>query len=386
MVAQTDWRQTDSIAGMFITARRNAEELSLELQGNWRATQSAAIEAELKAIDFSGARSARVAAGSSNLDLSGAWLLHDFLERARKAGLNPSFDGGTPAALTLVERTYTGEIPAHPGATEWLDPEQAVESIGRRAVRGWRSALAGSEFVGRVCLALLRALTSFRRLRPTAVARHIYDTGITAIPIVSLVGFLISVILAYMGAQELSKFGANIFVVDLVTVGVLRELGVLLTAIIVAGRSGSAFAAEIGAMQLNEEIDALHATGIDPIEALVVPRVLALLIALPLLTIAADLVGLVGGGLLCHSLLGMSMLQYLNRAQSAIAATTFWTGLIKAPVFAGLIAVTGCACGMRVRGSSRDLGRLTTLAVVVSIFSVIVADALFAVLFMKLDI
>ena len=371
---------------MFITARRNADELSLELQGDWRATQSAAIEAELKAIDFAGARRARLAAGSSHLDLSGAWLLHDFLDRARKAGLDPRFEGAAPTALTLVERTYSGEILAPASGSEWLDPERAVEGIGRRAVRGWRSAIAGLEFVGRVCLALLRALVSYRRLRPIAVARHIYDTGITAIPIVSLVGFLISVILAYMGAQELSKFGADIFVVDLVTVGVLRELGVLLTAIIVAGRSGSAFAAEIGAMQLNEEVDALHAIGIDPIEALVVPRVLALLIALPLLTIAADVVGLIGGGLLCHTLLDMSMLQYLNRAHSAIASTTFWAGLVKAPVFAGLIAVTGCACGMRVRGSSRDLGRLTTLAVVVSIFTVLVADALFAVLFMKLDI
>ena len=229
-------------------------------------------------------------------------------------------------------------------------------------------------------------MPSPERLRPIPVARHIYDTGITAIPIVSLVGFLISVILAYMGAQELGKFGADVFVVDLVTVGVLRELGVLLTAIIVAGRSGSAFAAEIGSMQLNEEVDALRAIGVDPIEALVVPRMVAMLIVLPLLTVAADLVGLVGGGLLCHTLLDMSMAQYLFRVQNAIATTTFWVGIIKAPVFAGLIAGTGCACGMRVQGSSRELGRLTTLAVVVSIFTVLVADALFAVLFMKLDI
>jgi phospholipid/cholesterol/gamma-HCH transport system permease protein len=253
-------------------------------------------------------------------------------------------------------------------------------------VRGWRSGLAALEFGGRVVVVLLRALASLRRLRPIAVARHVYDTGITAIPIVSLVGFLISVILAYMGAQELAQFGADIFVVDLVTVGVLRELGVLLTAIIVAGRSGSAFAAEIGAMQLNEEVDALRAIGVDPVEALVVPRVLALLIALPLLTIAADLVGLVGGGLLCHELLDMSMLQYLNRVQSAIAPTTFWAGFVKAPLFACLIAGAGCACGMRVRGNSRELGRLTTQSVVVSIFTVLVADALCAVVFMKLDL
>ncbi len=371
---------------MFITARRSADELALELSGEWRAAESQAIEAELRAIDLSGARRARIAPGGSQLDLSGAWLLHDFLNRARKAGLDTQFDGTAPSALQLVERTYSGETPARVAESEWLRPDRAVEGIGRRAVRVWRGLIAGFEFGGRVSVALIRSLLSLRRLRPIAIARHIYDTGITAVPIVSLVGFLISVILAYMGAQELGKFGAEIFVVDLVTVGVLRELGVLLTAIIVAGRSGSAFAAEIGAMQLNEEVDALRAIGVDPIEALVVPRLLALLITLPLLTIAADLVGLIGGGLLCHALLDMSVAQYLLRVQTAIASTTFWVGIIKAPVFAALIAGAGCACGMRVRTSSRELGRLTTLAVVASIFTVLIADALFAVLFMKLDI
>jgi phospholipid/cholesterol/gamma-HCH transport system permease protein len=371
---------------MFITARRTADELELELQGEWRATQFEAIEAELKAVDLSGARHARVAPGTARLDLSGAWLLRDFLDRARKAGVESSFEGAVPSALTLVERTYTGEMPARVSGHEWLDPERAVESIGRSTVRSLRKALDGLDFFGRVCLALWRALGHLARLRPISIARHVYDTGITAIPIVSLIGFLISVILAYMGAQQLQKFGADIFVVDLVTVGVLRELGVLLTAIIIAGRSGSAFAAEIGAMQLNEEVAALDAIGVDPIQALVVPRLLGLLIALPLLTIIADLIGLVGGGLLCHVLLQMPLVQYLGRAQSAIASTTFWAGLSKAPVFAALIAISGCYCGMRVRGSSRDLGRLTTLAVVMSIFGVLLADALFAVLFMQLDI
>jgi phospholipid/cholesterol/gamma-HCH transport system permease protein len=371
---------------MFITARRSADQLSLELQGDWRATQSQAIEAELRSIDFSGARSAQLDAGSSRLDLSGAWLLHDFLKRARAAGLEPRFVGAAPSALALVERTNTGETPALVRDEEWLNPERAVEGIGRRAVRSWQGLLATIDFIGRAAAAMLRALTSVRRLRPTSVARHVYETGITAVPIVSLVGFLISVILAYLGAQELSRFGANIFVVDLVTLGVLRELGVMLTAIIVAGRSGSAFAAEIGAMQLNEEVDALRAIGLDPIEVLVVPRMLALLISLPLLTVAADLIGLAGGGLLCRALLDMPMLQYLNRVKDAIADTTFWVGIIKAPVFALLIAGAGCLCGMRVRDSSRELGRLTTLAVVAAIFGVIVADALFAVVFMKLDI
>jgi len=231
-----------------------------------------------------------------------------------------------------------------------------------------------------------RAFLHLRHLRLPSLVRHVYETGVYAIPIVSLIAFLISVIIAYMGAQELRKFGAEIFVVDLVTVGVLRELGVLLTAIIVAGRSGSAFAAEIGVMKLNEEVDALDAMGFRPIEVLVLPRVLGLVIAMPLLTIIADAVGLAGGALLCRWLLDIPIAQYLARVEEAIAPTTFWVGIIKAPVFAFLIAFVGTLRGIQVRGSSRELGRLTTVAVVQSIFLVILADALFAVVFMEFDI
>jgi phospholipid/cholesterol/gamma-HCH transport system permease protein len=212
-----------------------------------------------------------------------------------------------------------------------------------------------------------------------------YETGVTAIPIVSLIAFLISVIVAYLGAQQLARFGANIFVVDLVTIAVLREMGVLLTAIIVAGRSGSAFAAEIGVMQLNEETDALRAMGLNPIEVLVVPRVLALCLVLPCLTVIADAMGLAGGILLSLVNLHIPLPEFISRMQEALAPTTFWAGLVKAPVFAILIAMVGTYRGMQVRDSARELGRLTTVAVVQSIFFVIFADALFAVLFVQLD-
>src|SRR5260221_467290 len=191
--------------------------------------------------------------------------------------------------------------------------------------------------------------------------------------------------LAYLGAQQLSKFGADIFVVDLVTISVLREMGVLLTAIIVAGRSGSAFAAEIGVMQLNEETDALRAMGMSPIELLVVPRLLALVIALPLLTVIADAMGLAGGGLLSLVNLHIPLPQFISRLRESLSPTTFWAGLIKAPVFAILIAMVSTYRGMQVRDSARELGRLTTVTVMQSIFLVILADALFAVLFVQID-
>jgi phospholipid/cholesterol/gamma-HCH transport system permease protein len=263
---------------------------------------------------------------------------------------------------------------------------ETLAFIGRRAVILWRDMTGALAFLGKLSSTALHAVAHPRALRPISVARHVYDTGITAIPIVALIAFLISVIIAYMSAQQLRSFGAEIFVVDLVTIGVLRELGVLLTAIIVAGRSGSAFAAEIGSMRLNEEVDALQATGVDPFEALVLPRVLGLVISLPLLTVVADLVGLIGGAVLCASLLHMPLDQYVNRVSQAISASTFWVGVIKAPVFAVLIAMAGTHRGMQVRGSSRELGRLTTVAVVQAIFLVILADALFAVLFMEIGV
>jgi phospholipid/cholesterol/gamma-HCH transport system permease protein len=376
---------------VYCAAERHDDRIELSLHGHWQATALTAIQSELAALSLRGATELKVEAHEAIFDLSGAWLLHDFLHTATAGGhVQVEFAGGPPSVLQLIDRTVKADRSApevhETSHTVWLDPAEAVEDIGRLTVRVWRDLESSADFVGHVTVAASRAAPHIRRWRPIAIARHVYDTGISAMPIVALIGFLIAVILAYMGAQQLRKFGADIFVVDLVTVGVLRELGVLLTAIIVAGRSGSAFAAEIGAMCLNEEVDALRAIGVDPVEVLVVPRVIGLVIALPLLTIIADLIGLAGGALLCHFLLGMPLSQFLNRANDAIASTTFWVGMLKAPVFALLIALAGCWCGLRVRGSSRSLGRYTTLAVVEAIFLVILADALFAVLFMKMDI
>ena len=317
-------------------------------------------------------------------------MLRAFVKRAQRAGAEVVFRGAPPDQLRLVEETLREEgagTAAAPAPAPVREPgERALVAVGRYAVRSWHDMVAGCAFFGRACVTFVTSLVRPRRLRPISIARHVYDTGITAMPIVALIAFLISVILAYLSAQQLRGLGADIYVVDLVTIGVLRELGVLLTSVIVAGRSGSAFAAELGSMQLNEEVDALTATSADPFELLIVPRVLGLMIALPLLTIIADLIGLTGGALLCRYLLDMPLTQYVNRVNYAIADTTFWVGIIKAPVFAAVIALAGCYRGLQVRNSARELGHLVTVAVVQAIFLVILADALFAVLFMKLDI
>jgi len=371
---------------MHLTQQRDGANLEVELAGSWRGAELPAIDAELVALPLDGIRALRITVPESfDLDLAGAWTLREWVKAAEAAGATVEFAGPVPSQLELIDSTLGEKRRLTPPSSSEPDFEP-VSALGRHVTRRWLSVKQALDFLGRATFTFLRACTSWRRLRPTSIARHVYETGLTAIPIASLIAFLITVIIAYIAAQYMRTYGAEIYVVDLITISVLRELAVLLTAIIVAGRSGSAFAAEIGAMKLNEEVDALHAIGVDPQEVLVLPRVIGLVIALPLLTVAADLVGLTGGALLCKLLLDMPLIVFMERAQDSIASTTFWVGIIKAPVFAMLIALTGTYRGLQVRDSSRELGRLTTTAVVQSIFLVLFADALFAVAFWLLDI
>jgi phospholipid/cholesterol/gamma-HCH transport system permease protein len=365
---------------------RTGDALTVRLNGAWRIENIAAIEAALAQLSQEGTRRVVVDTGSLEaLDLSGAWLLRERLQTLQGAGGRVEFAGEPPSQFAFLEEISAQQLAETEAAVErrsgWRNP---LGWLGRISVQQWHQAIDAVGYLGRITVTFLRSLRP-RHLRLASITRHIYETGIQAIPIVSLIAFLISVIIAYLGAQTLRPLGAEIFTVDLVAIGVLRELGVLLTSIIVAGRSGSAFAAEIGVMQLNEEVDALKSMGVDPFEVLVLPRLIGLLIALPLLTIVADAMGLAGGALLSSLLLDISLTQFIPRMQDALAPTTFWAGLIKAPVFAVLIAMVGTYRGMQVRDSSRELGRLTTVAVVQSIFLIIFADAVFAVVYVELD-
>jgi phospholipid/cholesterol/gamma-HCH transport system permease protein len=363
-----------------------ADALVLRLRGVWRIDNIAAIEAVLGGLELEGHARVRIDCSAIEaLDLSAVWLLQRRIEQAQANGADVEFVGRVPEHFAfireIVERGTEG-APSQPAPRTLTD---FVVWVGRMSVLQIQQARRALIFLGRTVITALGALRSLHRLRLASITRHVYETGIQAIPIVALIAFLISVIVAYLGAQQLRQFGAEIFTVDLVAIAVLRELGVLLTAIIVAGRSGSAFAAEIGVMRLNDEIDALQSMGIDHFETLVLPRMIGLVIALPLLTIVADFMGLAGGALLSALLLDISLSQFIPRVQDALAPTTFWAGLIKAPVFAVVIAMVGCYRGLQVRSSSRELGRLTTVAVVQSIFLVIFVDAVFAVVFVELD-
>ena len=361
---------------------------TVRLSGAWHIDNIAELEQVLNQIPTDATQSVRVdCSGIEQLDLSAAWLLQRRLQEVRSAGANVEVVGGEQPALSFVNELEQRPAPLKvPRLTErppWL--ERLAARLGRESVYFFSHLAQSLAFFGRIAVTAARMLRSAHHLRLPSVTRHIYETGIQAIPIVSLIAFLISVIIAYLSAQQLRQFGADIFTVDLVAIAVLREMGVLLTAIIVAGRSGSAFAAELGVMRLNEEVDALKSMGVDYFEVLVLPRLLGLLIALPLLTVVADAMGLAGGALLSKLLLDISLTQFIPRVQEALSPTTFWAGIIKAPVFALLIGMVGTYRGMQVRDSSRELGRLTTVAVVESIFLVIFADAIFAVIFVELD-
>lgn len=320
---------------------------------------------------------------AGEFDIGPAWLLQRALGERRAAGVAIHIEGSVPPHFAFLDEM----VSRAPRSDVGTRPAAASPLVGfGKWVTGIGAILLDSlAFGGRTLVTALRALPSLRHLRIPSIVRHVHETGVQAIPVVAVIAFLISVISAYIGAQQLRPFGAEIYTVDLVAIGVLRELGVLLTAVMVAGRTGSAYAAEIGVMKLNDEVDALESMGLDPYEVLVVPRVIALIIAMPLLTIIADFMGLAGGSLLSHYLLDLPWPQIIARINDSIGHTTFWAGLVKAPVFGALIALTGTLRGLQVRESSRELGRLTTVAVVQSIFLVIFADALFAVFFLEID-
>jgi len=375
---------------MGVEVRRSAQGLTLELSGEWGAGELTRLEAQLAAVDVRAAGELRIAtAGVTRLDLSGAWVLREFVRRAKAAGAAVSFQGEPPDQLRLIdEALQDAPAAATPGAAPGAVAEAtgALSAIGRYAVGAWRDLLLSLAFLGRCTSSALASARGRARLRPISIARHVYDTGITAMPIVALIAFLISVIIAYMSAQQLRGLGADIYVVDLVAIGVLRELGVLLTAIIVAGRSGSAFTAQIGTMQVNQEIDAMRTIGLNPIEWLVLPRILALVLSMPLLAFWGNMTGLLGGAVACTVYLDFTFVQFFDRLRDTVGIWHFYTGMIKAPVFGFIIAAIGCFEGLQVKGSAESVGQLTTRSVVESIFCVIVLDAVFSIIFLLANV
>lgn len=358
--------------------------LHLKLQGDWVVAETVAIKTALQSVPLPPLGTLLLDARAvGKLDVTAAWLLYQQAQRWRQQGVGVGFGHFPPEYLAYFASAAAPSSPP----TDKRGAEKVAEVVrilGRQVADTGNTFRSATTFLGHSLSALAVSLLSPRLFRFRAIFHHVFATGISAVPIVALIACLISIVITYQGGGQLRDLGAELYTVDMVTISVLRELGVLLTAIMVAGRSGSAFAAEIGLMKTNQEVDALHVMGKDPFLILVLPRLVALVIALPLLTVVADIVALAAAALISSLILDISFVQFFNRIEANIEFRTFAAGLVKAPFFALVIALIGCWQGMRVTGSSESLGKHTTKAVVDAIFVVLMLDALFSVLFYRL--
>jgi phospholipid/cholesterol/gamma-HCH transport system permease protein len=360
----------------------------LAAAGEWLVATAAELDRLLRAVRVpSGKKVTLDLTGIDRLDTAGAWLLlrteHDLTTRGNiveMRNLRPSFE-------PLIDQVRTAGIiaPARHPRPAYHTIAGFIARIGMITLALIARAYSILGFFGVVCTAALRLARHPRRVSMTAIVAQMEQTGVNALPIVGLLTFLIGVVIAYQGSDYLRFYGLESYTIQLTAVSILRELGVLLTAIILAGRSGSAFTAQIGTMRVNEEIDAMRTIGLDPVEVLVLPRLFGLVLTLPMLTLCANFMGIFGGGLMAWAKLGIGIPEFLNHL-STIAPWSFWIGMIKSPFFAIIIALIGCYEGFQVARSAESVGQLTTLSVVEAIFLVIVTDAGFSIFFSSLQI
>ena len=351
----------------------------IHCQGPWTFPNLAELERRGGMIRWPDAPSVIYDAGGvTAMDTGGALLLQQSIDALRRAGRRASLRGLKPEFAELLHLVETQSSHFDQGRT--VTPSGWAVRLTRASEQLRESAIHALAFVGESTVALSRSLTRPSSIRWRAVLRVLELDGVRALPITGLLTFLVGVVIAYQGAEQLRKFGTNIFIVDLVGISLLREIAPLIVAILIAGRSGSAYAAEIGTMKVTEELDAVRTLGISPMELLVLPRLVALIIALPLLTVYADVLGVFGGMLIASGQLNVSFTEFVARFEEAVPVRHFLIGLGKAPFFAAIIALVGCYQGFQIRGGVADVGRHTTISVVQSIFLVIVFDAICSIL------
>lgn len=356
--------------------------------GEWTVGDAARLDLQLRALDLGDATEAEIDGSEiSRLDSIGAWLLVRTKRAIEESGKRVRNFALPEIYLKLIQ-TIDQEHNAPPVVIAQRHTVTALlERLGRATYDVLRQAYGMLGYLGRVTVEWAEAIYSPRgNLRVPALIHQIEEIGINALPIVGLLAFLIGIVLAYQGADQLRRFNSEILTINFLGIGVLRELGGLITAIIIAGRSGSAFTAQIGTMKVNEEIDAMQTIGINTFDALVLPRILALVIALPFLTFYADIMAMVGGAVMCYFDIGVTVPVFMRHLHEAISMNTFLVGIIKAPVFAIAIGLVGCYEGLQVERNAASVGKLTTRSVVESIFLIIVLDAGFSIMFSILGI
>ncbi len=373
----------------FIEKDSQNDEVFFHLSGLWtfetlsqlykQVEKTLKVEGEGKPVCFEGS-------DVEEMDTAGARILFKAVQSLKDKGRDVTVEGLTSQQNKLFKSI--SEIRELRTDSKHADTSMRyyLAHLGEVSVNIFKGSRESLSFFGLICVTLAKVLANPRRLRFKSIIRHMHEAGVDALPIVVMMGFLISIVLAYQGIVQLQAFGAEIYTINLTAVSILREMGVLLTAVLVAGRSGSAFAAEIGVMKLNEEVDAMKTMGLNPMEILVIPRVIALILVLPLLTFFADIAGLIGGAFSVALMVGIPLERFMDQMQGFITIWTFLVGLIKAPFFGFIIAFVATHSGMMAKGSAESVGKMTTSAVVKAIFLVIFADALFSILFVQMGI
>jgi phospholipid/cholesterol/gamma-HCH transport system permease protein len=362
------------------TLEHTAHGDAVVVRGDWTLAAAPALAALVASLRRTLPSGIRIdASGLGRIDTAGARLLLDL-------GKADAIDGLDENRRALVDAVAKTDITAKPAPPRVGGLIALLARTGAAAEQVARDAWQLVGFIGLILATLARCIFLPRRWRVTSLAFHLEQTGLDAVPIIVLLNFLVGAVIAFLGATVLKDFGATIFTVELIGYSFLREFGVLLTAILIAGRSGSAFTAQIGSMKSREEVDAIRTLGLDPIEVLVLPRLLALLIALPLLTFLAMLAGIVGGAVVCAFSMDISPTMFVTRFHDLAAAKHFWVGMSKAPIFAFLIAAIGCLEGFKVSGSAESVGTHTTSSVVQAIFVAILVDAVAAIFYMEINI
>lgn len=364
--------------------RYDKQSQTLSCIGDWVVMNVVDLEKQLHQVAWPQAKLTVDGAAISKMDSAGAWLLCVNLKKNLGDKVEISFVNFSEQHQKLLTLIKDEE------ATQIVIPAKKTPSftqrVGKYTVDQFREFYDFLGFTGMVALETLRMLGNPKKFRFSALISVMDSTGLRALPIVALLSFMIGVVISYQMGQQLKSYGANLFIVDFLGLSVLREFGPLLTAIMVAGRTGSAFTAQLGTMKVNQEIDALNTMGVTPAELLLIPRMLGLFLVLPLLAMWSDIFGILGGMMMAHDMLGISPHDFLARFRHVVALKTLIIGLGKAPVFAMLIGSIGCFEGMRVAGSADSVGKQTTRSVVLAIFFIIVADAIFSIVLSKMKL
>ncbi len=370
-----------------IETRQDKAGITFILKGPWLALKLDFFHYDLLINQFQSHQHVLIdCSGITECDTTGAWAIQNLRQRFKERGASSRLIN--PSSLLQEILSKIGEASSFPDLSR-EHPHfltRLLQYLGEFGYEKFNSAKHMLAFLGEVCLHVKELIFSIKLFRYQAFLVHFENSVIGAIPIVGLLSFLIGVVLTYQSAHQLTRFGAEIYTVDLVGISVFREIGVLLTAIIVAGRSGSAFTAQIGSMKLNQELDALNTFGLSSMRVLVIPRIIALMLGLPLLTFYANIMGSLGGMIMSKVLLSIPFQQFIKQLHSALDLWAFWLGLIKAPVFAFIIAYVGCYEGFQVKNSAESVGKMTTKSVVTAIFLVIISDALFSIFFSYIGI